>query len=476
MKPKVLLYMFKLLASLCALVILSGTIVGCSSIKPISGRGIASVDEYPDGEVAVEPPSQNLLTIKSLTRVQPTPAPVIQREVAAIEENKVAPSREERDDSDRKILALEYHDKLYQFWIKYFTKRQKKLFERHLSNGEKYKNLVMKIFREHGLPEDLFYLGLIESGFNTKIRSRANAVGPWQFIKGTARRYGLRVDRSVDERRHIHKATHAAARFLKDLYNIFGSWELALCAYNAGEYRIINAIRKGNTRDYKELVRKRLLPKETVYYVPKIAAAKELESHPDKYGLSHESYAKKTIYNNVVAKTIHHTFSTRELAKRLKISYSKFRVLNMDLKHDYIRVRSTRPLTVYLPDSNRNRKLSLNYKKYRKVATKGARRSRVFSKSMVHRVRRGDSLTSIAAAYDVTIREIKKVNKIRGSKIYKGQRLKIPTVQYKVYRVRRGDNLILIARKFKTTLSKIIKANALQSRVIYPRQKIIIPL
>jgi membrane-bound lytic murein transglycosylase D len=469
--------MFKSLSFLITCTLILGSIISCSSIKPIAGRGIASTEEYPDGEVSVQPESDNLLTIESLTTVRPSSEPVIHRDVAAVEKSKLEPKKTVKKPSPkRQILALEYHDKLYDFWIHYFTKRQKKLFERHLRNGEKYKNLVMKIFREHGLPEDLFYLGLIESGFNTKIRSRANAVGPWQFIKGTARRYGLRVDRSVDERRHIHKATHAAARFLKDLYNIFGSWELALCAYNAGEYRIINAIRRGNTRDYKELVRKKLLPKETIYYVPKIAAAKELERNPDKYGLSHEPYGKKTIYNNVIAKTIYHNFSAKKLARRLKISYSKFRVLNMDLKHDYVRVRSTRPMTVYLPDTKRNRKISLNYKKYRKVATKSRQKTGVLSKSLYHKVKRGDSLTSLAAAYDVTISQLKKANRLRNNKIYKGQRLKIPTVRYKVYRVRRGDNLIYIAKKFKTTLSKIIKANALQSRVIYPRQKIIIPL
>src|SRR5690606_20591107 len=89
-------------------------------------------------------------------------------------------------------------------------------------------------------------------------------------------RYGLRVDKSVDERQNIHKATAAAARYFRDLYNIFGSWELALCAYNAGEYRIIGAIRKGNTRDYRELVKKGLLPKETIYYIPKVVAAKTI--------------------------------------------------------------------------------------------------------------------------------------------------------------------------------------------------------
>lgn len=456
--------MYKLLSFMFIISLLSG----CSSITPIQNkRKIASVDlvEFESEDLQPVSSGANYITIQS---IRPKTQ---QRAIAEVTKVK-SPVL---SNGYKREFKLDYHEKLFDFWINYFTKREKALFTRHLKNGEKYKNLVMKIFREHGLPEDLFYLGLIESGFNTKIRSKASAVGPWQFIKGTARRYGLRVDRTIDERYHIHKATHAAARFLKDLYNIFGNWELAMCAYNAGEYRIINAIRKGNTRDYKELVRKKLIPKETIYYIPKIAAAKELERNPSKYGLGHISYSKKTVYNHVVAKTIHHSFSIKKLVKHLKISYGKFKVLNMDLKRNFIRVSSTNPLTLYLPNTRRNRKLTLDYKAYRKVAM--VKRSRgLLSKKKTYRVRRGDSLTSIAAAYNVSVKDLKKVNRLKSSKIYKKQRLKIPAVNYKVYRVKKGDNLIRIAKRFKTELWKIVKANALQSRVIYPRQKIIIPL
>ncbi len=434
------------------LLIISSFFVSCSSITPIKGRNVAST-AYASNNIEVEPVAVEYVTVRE-------PQPV--RELAGVKEN---PTK----------LELKYHEHLYDFWINYFTKREPARFVRHLKNGEKYKNLVMKIFKEHGLPQDLFYLGLIESGFNTKIKSRASAVGPWQFIKGTARRYGLRVDRSIDERYNIHKATHAAARFLKDLYNIFGNWELALCAYNAGEYRIINAIRKGNTRDYKVLVKKKLLPKETIYYIPKIAAAKEIENNPKKYGLSHVSYSKKTVYNHVIAKEIHHSFSKKKLVKHLKISYKKFSVLNMDLKHDYIKVRSRHPLTLYLPNTSRNKKLTLDYRSYRKLAT-AKTKAGVFSKTKIHRVKRGDSLTSIAAAYNVTVKDLKIINNLKGSKIYKKQKLKVPSVKYKVYRVRKGDNLIRIAKKFNTQLWKIIKANSLQTRVIHPKQRIIIPL
>ena len=182
-------------------------------------------------------------------------------------------------------LELDYKQSHFDFWVKYFSKREKARFLRHSNNGAKYRNVINKILKSHGLPQELFFVGLIESGYNTRIKSHASAVGPWQFIKGTAKRYGLRVDGYVDERYNIIKSTEAAASYFKDLYNIFGSWELALCAYNAGEYRIINAIRRGNTRSYKELVKKKLIPKETIYYVPKVAAARAIFEQPKKYGM-----------------------------------------------------------------------------------------------------------------------------------------------------------------------------------------------
>ncbi len=188
------------------------------------------------------------------------------------------------------------------FWRNYYGKREKKLFVRQIKTAKQYEKLIKKIFLTNGLPEDLFYVGLIESGYSTSARSTADAVGPWQFMQGTAESYGLKISRNIDERRNIIKSTQAAARYFADLYNIFGNWEMALCAYNRGEYGMIRAIRKAKSRDYLELIRKKLIPKETQHYIAKIVAAKHVYESPLDYDLNIEEeelllQAVSTAYN-----------------------------------------------------------------------------------------------------------------------------------------------------------------------------------
>lgn len=443
-----------------------------------------------------------------------------------ISDNKNQEKDQEKDvvvqDSAR--LSLDYKKKHFNFWVNYFQKREKARFLRHIKNGERFKSVVQQIFEEEGLPKDLFYVGLIESGYNTHIRSHASAVGPWQFIKGTATRYGLRVDRSLDERRNIHKATYAAANYFKDLYNIFGSWELALCAYNAGEYRIINAIRRGNTRDYKELVKKRLLPKETIFYIPKVAAAKYLV---EQKKLGSRGHRDKSFYKNAVAIEMDKTFSLSKFAKQIGVSRKTLRKLNPDIRRDWVKKVRRRNSYIYVPtkvkkiaeakaDKLKGRRVASHSSKYYKVRRgdslsriavrygtsishikrlNNLRRNRIYigqrlkvsgslrgrsvahssSKYSYHRVRRGENLSLIARRYGMSIRHLKRINRMRSSKILIGQRLKVKS-SGKVYTVRRGDNLYRIARKYGLSVNKIVQVNSLNSKTIHPNQKIILPI
>jgi len=393
-------------------------------------------------------------------------------EVQEVAKSESAPKRASKKavGQNSQSLKLNYSKKHYNFWIKFFSKRDRSRFQRHLLNGAKYQKVVRQIFREHGLPEDLYYVGLIESGYNSRIHSRAGAAGPWQFMKGTARRYGLIVNSQIDERYNLVKATHGAAQYFKDLYNIFGSWELALCAYNKGEYGIIRAIRKGNTRDYRELVAKKLIPKETSYYIPKIAAARRLEKNSRKNGFR-RGKASKILSTSGLVK-VKKSFSQKSLAAKVGITLKEFKHLNPDLKHRMIKVRR-KGLSILLPHSKHG--LVARYRPSRKVAaqlSKQKTQSRKSTKS--YRVRKGDNLIRIARKFKTTVRNIKSANNLRSDKIRYGQKLKIIGGRY--YVVRHGDNLNVIARKFNTSVRALLAQNNLKNSRIYPRQHLLIPL
>ncbi|MBF0616133.1 MAG: transglycosylase SLT domain-containing protein [Nitrospirae bacterium] len=169
-------------------------------------------------------------------------------------------------------------------FLSFFSEKMKSSFTRWINRGSKYLPMMKKILAENNLPEELVYVPLIESGYNVYALSPANAVGPWQFMEQTARKYNLKINRWVDERRDPVKSTHAASDYLKFLYERYGSWNLALAAYNAGEGRIDKAMKRANTDSFWSLAETNHIAKETKQYVPKFLAAKEIAAEPAKYG------------------------------------------------------------------------------------------------------------------------------------------------------------------------------------------------
>lgn len=168
-------------------------------------------------------------------------------------------------------IPVVYNDKV-RMWIKYFLNRGRGFFERYSARAGRYAPVLSKILEEHGLPKDLIFLAMAESGFQSKAKSWAKAVGPWQFMPYTGKRFGLKIDWYVDERRDPIKSTIAASRYLKRLYEDFGSWELAAASYNAGEGKVGRAIRRYRTENFWQLSKGRYLKAETKNYVPKIMA------------------------------------------------------------------------------------------------------------------------------------------------------------------------------------------------------------
>ena len=177
------------------------------------------------------------------------------------------------------------YNKKVQKWVRYFQTRGKSSFKKWLSRSSRYKGLMQKTLKDKGLPLDLFYIAMIESGLSSRAISHSKAVGYWQFMKPTAHRYGLHVNWWIDERRDFSKSTFAAASYLGDLYKMFGSWYLTASAYNMGEGRLGRLIKKHKTNNFWKLAQKKDFPRETRDYIPKIIAAMVIAKAPKLYGL-----------------------------------------------------------------------------------------------------------------------------------------------------------------------------------------------
>ena len=175
-------------------------------------------------------------------------------------------------------------------YLVYFSTERKAVITRYLSRSTRYLPMIKEVFQEAGLPVDLAYLAMIESGFNNKAYSPAAACGMWQFIKGTGLRYGLAINGYVDERRDPEKATRAAANYLLDLYKQFGSWYLAAASYNCGEGRVQRELNQSNHKNFWELSANMCLPTETKNYVPQMIAATIIAKNPEKFGFKNVPY------------------------------------------------------------------------------------------------------------------------------------------------------------------------------------------
>jgi membrane-bound lytic murein transglycosylase D len=391
---------------------------------------------------------------------------------------------------------------LVENFIHYYQTTGRKQFSIWLARSERYVPMMKKVLKEHGLPQDLVYMAMIESGFNPKAYSHARASGPWQFISGTGRKYGLTVNYWVDERRDPEKSTIAAARYLKDLYDQFESWHLAAAAYNCGEAKMNRAIKRYKTEDYWQLIRHNYLKRETRYYVPQMIAAALIAKEPQKYGFTNIQYQEPLSFESTV---VPGGVMLRDIAKACNCQEQTLRMLNPEL----IR-RCTPPykkqFVVKIP-KNSKRILALNINKLKPVV-KGTARGWVHT----HIVRRGDTLYKLSRRYRVRVSDIRYINHLRGSLLHVGQRLVIPggkvhsyayvhkkrrhvkTVhlnthkkrkkvarrsshgKYKeiVYVVRKGDNLWSIARSFNINVRDICRLNPHVNKrtTLHPKDKL----
>ena len=342
------------------------------------------------------------------------------------------------------------------FYLDIFQHRQRKYFKRWLARSGKYLPYIQEKFHQDGLPRDLAYLAMIESGFNPSAYSRARAVGLWQFIKGTGRNYGLRIDSWVDERRNPEKATMAAIAYLDALHREFGDWYLAVASYNAGEGKIRQGIKRYKTRDFWELAHHKFLRLETKRYVPKLIAAIMIAREPAKYGFTDIPYQAPIPCDRV---TVPGGTDLRAVATASGAGIKTIRELNNELRRN-----QTPPglgkYQVKVPQGTRNL-VTENLRRLHPVITTDWK---------THTVRRGDSLARICRLYKLNKITLLKANNLHTAKLRRGQRLRIPyrttryvllkkgeTVAASYARAGRNNPLILHRLRKGETLSKVSK-------------------
>ncbi len=366
-------------------------------------------------------------------------------------------------------------------WIEYFTVKDADRFRRYLERGEKYKSIVTAVLKDQGIPTEIYYQALIESGFATHATSSAQAVGIWQFIRQTGRRYGLRVDAYVDERRDPMRATVAASLYLKDLHNVFQNWYLAMAAYNAGEGRILGAIMRAKTRDFWEMVRLRALPAETMQYIPKFLAATIIGHNPKRYGLDD---LKVEMSPTLASVAIPSPVRLVDVAAATGIPVETIKEFNPHVLRgvtppDVATYRIWVPRDQLALVENKLESLaSLRLRGTKKIAEAAGPAPAASAESRYYKVRRGDTIAKVAADHRLTVAKLKSMNSLRSNRLAVGQKLIVDPGQVSAavanlvrkYRVKNGDNLQTIARRFGMSLDELKKVNKIKRDRVYVGQ------
>jgi membrane-bound lytic murein transglycosylase D len=309
-------------------------------------------------------------------------------------------------------IPIVINDKVEEF-IQYLQTTIRDKFVTWLARSKKYIPFIKNLLKENGLPEDLVYMALIESGLNPYAYSRAKAVGIWQFVTLTGKRYGLRVNWWVDERRDPEKSTIAAAKYLKDLYEMFECWYLAAAGYNAGEYKIVKAIKRYRTEDFWMLTKHRYLKRETKNYVPLMIAAALIVKEPEKYGFTNIVYEEPLRYEKVKVPEL---TALSVVAKACETSLDEIKDLNPELKRG-VTPPNEIEYEVNIPFGKKDLFLK-NFEILQPLEK---------FQFKTHLVKKGETLKRIAKSYRVDLEPLLEINHLdKTSLIFKGMTLFIP--------------------------------------------------
>lgn len=378
------------------------------------------------------------------------------------------------------------------YFIDFFQHRGHGFFAKWLSRSERYIPIMREILRKEGMPEDLVYLAMIESGFTPHAVSVANAVGPWQFMSGTGKRYDLKINDWIDERRDPIKSTVAAALYLKELYAMFNNdWYLAAAGYNAGENKILRAINMYETRDFWEISKGSYLKRETKDYVPKLLAAAIIAKEPARYGFADIAYLPAMDLDTVKIQT---RTDLDLVAKITDVPYATLKELNPELRRwctppnypDYL---------LKLPKG----KKELFTAEYAKIPEDQRYTERIaYSR---YRAMKKDTLKSVAARFSTTPERLAELNHLKLNAKLRARTLLVPVQsavamkpahksapaeavqtastgtanKYRYYIIKKGDTLYSLAKRFKVTTTILSAWNNMTEKVaLRPGKRIIV--
>ncbi len=400
------------------------------------------------------------------TEQKPEPAPIDEaNEVTFPVDASIKAKAEVELKGTKSDLPLVMNDEVARY-ISYFSSRGRGVLEHALVRSGRYRDMIEEAFKKEGVPQDLIYLAEAESGFHPLALSRVGARGMWQFMASRASGYGLQRNWWVDDRQDPEKSTHAAARHLKDLYNQFGDWYLAMAAYNSGPGTVQKAVERTGYADFWELYRRNVLPKETKNYVPIIVAVTIMAKNPAQYGLDHLNPDPPLQADKV---TINYPVDLRLVAECVDTSVATLQELNPSL------LRMTTP-----KDGSFELKLPAGTAdKYQQTIAAIPLDMRVWWR--YHKVTAGETLADVARQYHTTQSAIAEVNNIRDGDPMADSKLIIPVTPGRraeggstgayakkatSYRVRKGDTVLSVADDFGVPAEKIRKWNGLRGNAL----------
>ena len=410
---------------------------------------------------------------------------------------------------EKSPFHIEYNQGLENI-IKSFLKNRKRSFERLMAVSEFYFPLFEEAFDKQNVPLEIKYLAVVESALNPKAVSRVGATGLWQFMYQTGKQYGLKIDSYVDERSDPLKATEAAAQYMKNMYAIFGDWDLVLASYNSGPGNVAKAIRRSGGQQNYWNIRKNL-PKETQGYLPAFLATMYIYEYHKEHGIKPEKAPIKQFATDTVM--IKRQMSFKQISELIDIPVAQLQILNPSYKLNVVPAYNDQTHFLRLPQDKMAVFTSNESKIYAYVDREANLRERPFqivrpivtqdsvntfqrlaqAKVRYYRVKRGDNLSTIAQKYDVAVEDLKKWNNIRGNKVAYGKNLKINGVEAdqkstavakveidkkgiqkdslatptnSIYVVQKGDNLSNIAKKFNVTVAELQDWNKLTTKSI----------